>query len=142
MRENKFRGKRVDNGEWIYGDLAHNYDSYIKDNKNLVDDLHRGWFKVIDNTVGQYIGVKDVDGNEIYGGHIVKGTAIKENGGFDYLGKVVFYNQSNLHGYFIEDADGRAWRLEHACCKVSLDNITGRIVGNIHDNPELLKGCE
>ena len=88
----------------------------------------------------QFTGLYDKNGQEIYEGDIVKGKAIKVRGGFSYLGKIIFYNQSNIHGYFIEDKNGAAWRLEQAQAIVSLDRITGEVIGNIYENPDLLEG--
>ena len=67
MREIKFRGKRKDNGEWVYG-------SYIKfANTHVIgyaDKEHGNWneFDVIPETVGQSTGLKDKNGVEIYEG--------------------------------------------------------------------------
>lgn len=122
MREIKFRGKRVDDGEWVYGDLAHNYDSYIKDNKNLVDDLYRGWFKVVDNTVGQYTGLKDRNGREIYEGDFISA-----------------YN-GRIKGPVIFDKRGLAFGIPNGPNEIYqfsmnfLESKDIEIIGNIYEN--------
>ena len=68
MREIKFRGKRVDNKEWVYGCLTRYSErmSYI-----TVDLIESEVHQVSTDTVGQFTGLKDRAGNEVYEGYIV-----------------------------------------------------------------------
>lgn len=87
MREIMFRGKRMDNGEWIYGNLI-GTDVIVGDIVEWDSDYFctEFWWKVDPETVGQYTGFKDETGTEIY-----------EKGRFRHgndIGTVVFKNGS------------------------------------------------
>ena len=133
MREILFRGKRTDNGEWVYGwPFADTADCSLKkvgkcrcthDGSEYfivewVDDFHEYEERqVIPNTVGQYTGLKDKNGERVWEGDILSLRTGRPH-------VVRFKN-----GVFI---------LEDSAIPISFA-IKFDIIGNIHDNPELLK---
>ena len=134
FREIKFRGKRLDNGEWVYGCLTRYSDamSYI-----TVDLIEGEVYEVCSATVGQFTGLQDKNDVEIYGGDVVK-VRIKN----EYFTAVVSYSKHRgcyvfgqkhpqICYYSLDDI------IEDAKMRITSSyNIEG--IGNIQDNPELL----
>ena len=131
MREILFRGKRTDNGEWVYGNLVRGCDkkyAYIVEFGN--EELCRNYVDVHPETVGQYTGLADKNGTKIFEGDIVDvlydvnyiGVATERIGVFEVVHNVCFMGQKGgVRYYFIPS-----------------DECT--VIGNIYDNPELLEG--
>lgn len=140
-REILFRGKLEYNGKWIYGDLLQyeNGDVAIFGEKlssfgcECTEMSKRD--RVIPDTIGQYTGLKDKDGREIYEGDILEYIGKRrDNMNKVYRRKVVFHEgmfallskelpaYSALNYHCMEDGRS-AWS----------------VIGNIHDNPELMK---
>ena len=124
MREIKFRGKRIDNGEWVHGGI------YVDEKQvGILTTEIIGASAVIDEvdpaTVGQYTGIKDKKGVEIYEGDIVTGRdALSE--GFSFTGFVDHENGS----FVIKSAIVTHYRW--------LDYIL-ETIGNLHDSPDILE---
>lgn len=126
MREIRFRGF---NGEkWLYGDL--NID-YKTKQATISDD--RWWrHPVRFDTVGQYTGLKDCKGREIYEGDIVR---------FE-LPPMVLTNEKTAVGAVVYEY-GQFLVIIHAMRFTIFSVINDcTVVGNIHDNPDLLEATE
>lgn len=128
-REIKFRGKRFDNGEWKYGNLI------IDDSGNCeIVDYENNYeirYDVRGETIGQYTGLKDKTGQEIYEGDVL---------GTD--GKVVGWVKGDVRGYCYDvvyvnhPAGEKRWTLYSTVVDDYPNKI--EVIGNIHDNPDLL----
>lgn len=142
MRTIKFRGKRLDNGEWVYGhysDFNFNPDGLAKMKYYIGVPIGGFEYEVVPNTIGQYTGLKDKNGKEIYEDDIIEciGSDNKpirhlvryndEKGGYSQL---LFMG----NGLTCELYDGGLISQNYIC------EMGKYIIGNIHDNPELLKG--
>ena len=119
-RDIKFRGKDALTGKWVFGDLAHN--KKVTGDGRLEDRTMVGGYEVDPDTVGQFVGLCDAEGKEIYEGDILR------EGFTGYTFQVVYDAPE-----FCFKANGYGYRfLNH------VENF--EVAGNIHDNPELLKG--
>lgn len=131
MREILFRGKRVDNGEWVEGHLVirdkglENEKSYIVvstigANKNsIINNMLATAFEVIPSTVGQYTGLTDKNGTRIFEGDIV-----------EYKGERYVIKYLEKYARFVSTKPNTVFAV------FSCENAEG--IGNVHDNPELL----
>ena len=131
MREIKFRGKRLDNGEWIEGDLLRMNGHWFI----FLDPAPEGIDKyaVDPATVGEFTGLKDKNGKEIYErGDVMEIPETDFNA--EIIGRVLFEEDAY---YIIPLRGGHLWGLHW-----SLRKHDAKIIGNIHDNPKFLKGGE
>lgn len=148
-REILFRGKRIDNGEWVYGgsllQFASDDSCYIAPSSEIVytaeDDagniirLASNIAVVIPETVGQYTGLLDKNGTKIFEGDIVKD---RWTNGIVTFGKHRIdccgccYSYHNTIGFYVDEGKGPICSDED-----TWDNF--EVIGNIHDNPELME---
>lgn len=133
MREYKFRGKSDD--EWVYGMLVKVNEGDTEhrepfEYKIQTDEKEYGeynnYFVTDNNTIGQYTGILDKNKKEIYEGDIVK-DAWGINMLVKYINTGFYLCRKNTNGEYSKISN---WR-----------NLqTKEVIGNIYDNPELLKG--
>ncbi len=131
MREIKFRGKRIDNGEWVYG-------YYFIEERDIEDGIiwrdipqiqqrygdHFQYFDVDPATIGQYTGRKDKNDTEIYEGDIV-------------------WCRAGEHAWGTWEYE-KLFTVEYGWTQEMWDMMQAHeieVIGNIHDNPELLGGA-
>ena len=152
MREILFRGKRVATATFVYG----SHVIFVNKNHSIVND--NGNFWVIPETVGQFTGVYDTELVKIFEGDIVRflryvgkivfeegcfGIAISCNDAFDwdYIDEEMKeYAGTNQITACFNDHFISLWEiLWNFNCDVNVCNVI-EVIGNIHDNPELLEG--
>jgi hypothetical protein len=119
MREILFRGKREDSGEWVYGGFTPDAIGHpritVKDGNGLL------FHKVVPETVGQYTGINDAEGNRIFEGDCIFLDEWEAGG-------VVYFDSCWLFRF--HDGSGPV-SLKRRCKECG-------VVGNVWDNPELL----
>ena len=141
MRE--YRGKRVDNGEWVYGFLQPVFaksgtperwciirDCCIFTKESDFEIIEDDKFEVLPESVGQYIGLKDKNGVKVYGGDDVDVSMSFEGGTLPHRGYIVYDNE---FGAFGTKNDAGVTLLHNHCLH------TLKVIGNITDSPNLLE---
>ena len=138
MREILFRGKRRDNGEWVEGgyiplDVESGYAYIVKpyhyaSSLSPLDIIKLQSILVLPETVGQYTGITDNTGKKIFEGDIVKE--------YNIFGVEVGIGAVHWSDLFL------AWHITKNKSMYSGNIASYEVIGNIHDNPELLEGGE
>lgn len=136
MREILFRGKREANSDWVYGsfipDLCEVYygdklNGFIKPFGKTKEE--RLMVKVDRKTVGQYTGLTDKNGTKIFEGDILEGD-LEDN-----LDPGAKWRSVVVWGKF-------GWNCKGGHVSLPIDEFDikeGEVIGNIHDNPELME---
>ena len=148
MRTIKFRGKDLDTDKWIKGDLVQTIGYYPQVRSSYCDDQGKLQYQltaVKPETVGQFTGLLDKNGKEIYEGDILRGDEYP-------------YNCDVVDNYFVEivwaDNVCGFYRITHKKPNSTVRGISHgnwseldeediksfEVIGNIHDNPEKEKG--
>lgn len=137
MRTIKFRGKDIESGEWVYGHFFQRLGHYpaIVEPRPCYGKIMYCEIAVEDKSVGQFTDLLDKTGKEIYEGDIL----VREEGECKSLPIVVIFKNGAFGYKYTED-----WFQPFAGNHNFTFNPCGtdrrfEIIGNIHDNPELLK---
>ena len=133
MRVIKFRAKSIMSGRWFYGDIMtqHNMHDVMIGVWNPVS-LQNEWYSVDPETVGQFTGLYDKNYNEIY-----EGDLLLAKGFYDQVYDEEFYD---LIGGLQYNTDG-FYQIKDIPLWIIMDNKNPdiEVIGNIHENPELLE---
>ena len=149
MREILFRARTIsedeymDSGEWVEGfytcfngDEHRIYTGYSETD---CGDHYPDWFNVLPETVGQFTGLTDKNGKKIFEGDIVS-TKYKLGRGHYYVFEV-YYNENLCHFALTINRGSYTKNKQYDWLQLtSLKANKIEVIGNIHDNPELLKG--
>ena len=143
MREIKFRGKHIGDNEWVYGYLLFS-QSGICSIRSIDDFLT---YQVDPETVGQFTGLHDKNGKEIYEGDILRFPPKEKIEVNNYVSYEVFWHDNDYADRHIGWQMNRHHYHGNICGTINyfttcLPKYTQKmiIIGNIYDNPELLKG--
>ncbi len=141
MKDILFRGKRTDNGEWVDGSLF--VDDKDEKHEILIGYVnYRISWEVVPSTVGQFIGLTDKNGTKIFEGDIIKFHKFRYEPdwvgvvGYDYCSYIA---TGRMPLAYEKRIDEEPVYLPFEVALSSIDKTTIEIIGNIHDNPELLK---
>jgi uncharacterized phage protein (TIGR01671 family) len=146
MREFKFRGISKKTGKWIHGYYLKNRGVDFIAPDEFAGDKTWEDYEVIPETVGQFSGLLDKNGKEIYEGDIVRK---KEIGGYgyEYIGVVRYYDNDCRFGIDLTATDKFSKRVlftdgevreNDGYCTITY-TLEYEVLGNVFDNPELLK---
>lgn len=144
MGEILFRGKSIEDNNWVYGDLIREKKSFGKICTRIYKTTNNGWelIDVDSKTVGRYTGLTDKNGNKIFEGDILK--LILESKESD-IPVIVKYGQY-IEADSLDDSKYLGWYLDikNKCVSILLGENDGielefEVAGNIFDNPELLE---
>ena len=127
-REILYRGKRTNNGEWVEGWVTSQFKKHTEG--ELLTRIQSNVFGVGEHlvdteTVGEYTGLTDKNGKKIFEGDIVSG----------------YFDHEKIVGYIFYGSDAKFFIQRKGLFGIELNNAEDwvEVIGNIHDNPELLE---
>lgn len=139
-----FRGKRKDNGEWVYGGIYYQKADEVKEEAVYIiggslNDVGAA-YEVIPETVGQYTGLTDKNGKPIFEGDIVEADGYIFFVNFGKCGGVANNEDYGYIGYYLDGYDEITKKVLSYGLRDDICYFTNiEAIGNIHDNPELLQ---
>ena len=138
------RGKRIDNGEWVYGNIVftHSGRAFLLEGSFFSGESHEGDFKhgeiygteVISETVGPHTGLKDKNGKRIFEGDILS-AHFDESYPDD---ETLLLVGNNGYAFTLKEEDSAPEIINNDDMRFFDETFV--VIGNVHDNPELLKG--
>ena len=146
MREILFRGKRIDNGKWIKGFYYERLNPFTEDGhpvKYFIADVPPFANEIHQETIGQFTGLFDKNGAKIFEGDIIEFGSRNlvvwwDQEKFQWRAKAVLDTPTSPYEYFRDkewDDIDLGWIYAEL---PSIGKTTTTIIGNIHDNPEML----
>lgn len=137
MRKIKFRGKSKKSAEWFYG----NYFDKDISGRSHIRTINRGCLDIDPETVSQFTGLTDKNGKEIYDGDIIYKKWINGDNREEQVSFVIVFHDAGFCVDKIPIPKIGVYRIEYPSrlSEKWLKECELEIIGNIHDNPELLK---
>ena len=139
MREILFRGKRIDNGEWVVGQYVNTcYPGNGKETGHFIVVYPNEYHEIYTSTLCQFTGLCDKNGNKIWENDIIKYHFGENYAPIKYgCYQNCFDSQKTEHvGFYVDWSDGKCLRNDLGYWINMVDTMP---VGNIFDNPELLQ---
>ena len=139
MREILFRGKRIDNGEWVVGQYVNTcYPRNGKETGHFIVVYPNEYHEIYTSTLCQFTGLCDKNGNKIWENDIIKYHFGENYAPIKYgCYQNCFDSQKTEHvGFYVDWSDGKCLRKDLGYWINMVDTMP---VGNIFDNPELLQ---
>lgn len=154
MREFIFKAKRLDNGQWIEGQLISECDRYHNQHAYIVSHKHPSscfggdiYIEVDPRTVCQYTGIDDVNGNRIFENDLLDGFdyPYMHDGEHNYFAEAVWFNNIPafglvVHKYKHSEVNGLSEGESEFF--YTEKRKKWQIIGNVFDDPELLEDME